>query len=124
MDNGIIGLKNFTKIIGCDPIKYNNGLRQMKLRNLVGFLKGAYSEDENYVFNFKPLICKDYGIPVLVDDDPEWIEGCKKYGIKLIDPINCIPKQLPKPKDVLGSFPKNNPWETKFTDFTKLDDKK
>jgi hypothetical protein len=121
----LIGLKNFTQIIGSDPQKYGIGIRQLKMR-YHKLIDGPYSEFENYVINFKPLVCKDYGISVLVDDDAGWQSGCQKYNIKLIDPMNCIPKQLVPPKG-FGStivFPKNNPFQTKFTDFTSLDKKK
>ena len=80
---------HFTKIIGCNHVKWQLGLDRIIAREK-GTLSGPFDANEYYVCFFKEQICQDLAIPVLVDDQLDRAEGCRMFGIKFIDPNRCI----------------------------------
>jgi len=81
---------NFKEVLTSDHEKHVEFQRSRHDRQ-IGKLTGPLTPIEIYEFTIKGKRCHDLGIPVLVDDNIKRSEiGCKKYGIKIIDPINLL----------------------------------
>jgi hypothetical protein len=124
MANSSLKITHFAKIIGSDPTKFG-------AKAFMNFHKDKThdSPEVGYLTDFKASMCKDMGIPVLVDDDLRRIESCQKYGIKWIDPYDLIPPKQSKSVWVNGNIkdklpknysePANAPFVKNETEFKK-----
>ena len=86
--------KNFAGIIGANEYLYYTGMKDVKRRR-EAIRNGEPDEpmtfEEEYVKYYKENMCKQLGVNVLVDDDIDnRHETCRKFGIKLINPEDCL----------------------------------
>ena len=66
--------------------KLGNYLKQFSAISAVHTLPRGIQEGSKEYLKWKGKVCKQMGIPVLIDDDIRSVKrGCEKYGIKLID---------------------------------------
>lgn len=66
--------------------KLGNYLKQFPAISAIHTLPRDIQEGSKEYLKWKGRVCKQMGIPVLIDDDLQSVKrGCEKYGIKLID---------------------------------------
>ena len=81
---------NFKGVLTSDHEKHIE-FQMVRAQRRAGQIKGPLTPIEIYELTIKGKRCHELGIPVLVDDNISRSKmGCDKYGIELIDPLDCI----------------------------------
>ena len=79
---------NLTKQL--NPILSKVGLSSANFTKIIGFDVARGKRDRNYDRFEKSIVCQELGISVLVDDDIYRKDECRLFGIKYINPDDCI----------------------------------
>jgi hypothetical protein len=79
-------LNVFVKILSVDPdVWYAHATAEMQRRS--GILKGPLTDAELLYREWKGLVCRQHGIPVMIDDNAEHVvPGCERYAVKYVHP--------------------------------------